>query len=156
MVWPGPIAEYFDKRRNEDGLSAQEVFAELSGKNVAEWVRSVLCVDDLQVAYDTDEKIVRSLLTDVVALGDLTDKLLDDDMRWRGLTLKPASELDYDGKPILDLVREKFDCTLKYPKFPCLVVENMQGERESFVPLECINMCHSRVYGQFYRMYRPL
>jgi len=156
MVWPGPIEEYFEKRRNDDGLSAQAVFAQLSGKNVAEWVCSVLGVDDLQAAYDADKAKVRSLLTDVVALGDLTDKLLDDDMRWRGLTQRPASELDYDGKPLLELVREKFGCPLKYPNLPCLVVENMQGERESFVPLECIKMWHSRAHGQFYRMYRPL
>lgn len=156
MVWPGPIDEYLLKRQKEDGLSEKEIFAELSGTNVAEWVRIVLGVDDLHAAYEADQARVRSLLTDVFMMGDLDEKLRDDDMEWRKFTQKSAAELDYDGKPILEVARDRCGVTLKYPCLPCVIVEDMYGKRENFLPIECFKMYHTLVTGPFYRMYRPL
>jgi hypothetical protein len=138
--WPTPIGDYLLKRQKEDGLSDREVFMELSGKNVAECVRIVLGVDDLQAAYDADELKVRALLLDVIEIGDLSDILLDDDMYWRTLTKKPASEINYDGKPIPEVVKERCNFTLVYPHLPCLSVADMQGEKGTF----SLSLCEKR------------
>jgi hypothetical protein len=155
MVWPGPIDNYMLKRHREDGLSEREVFAELSGLNVAEWVRIVLGVDDLQAAYDAEPEKVRDLCYDVFHMGDLNEKLKDDDMCWLGMTKQPASELHYDGKSIPDVVKDRCDFTLAYPLLPCLILDDMYGKCESFLPFECLKMYHCWVTGSFWRMYRP-